>query len=48
MAILDAFGVVGGEEADGRVGIGGAKVDLATGPNIFWQNPKLRKGDFLD
>ena len=35
MAILDVFGVVGGEEADGRVGIGGAKVDLAAGPSRF-------------
>ena len=48
MAILDAFGVVGGEEADERVGIGGAKVDLEAEPNGFWQNPELRKGDFLD
>uniref|UniRef100_A0A2N9EFN8 Cytochrome P450 n=1 Tax=Fagus sylvatica TaxID=28930 RepID=A0A2N9EFN8_FAGSY len=48
MTILDAFEVVGGKEADGRVGIGGAKVDLAAGPNGFWQNPELRKGDFLD
>ena len=48
MTILDAFGVVGWEEADGRVGIGGGKVDLAMGPNGFWQNPELRKGDFLD
>jgi hypothetical protein len=33
VAIPDAFGVVGGEEADRRVGIGGAKVDLAAGPS---------------
>jgi hypothetical protein len=48
MTILDAFGVVSREEADGRVGIGGEKVDLAVGPNRFWQNPELHKGDFLD
>jgi hypothetical protein len=38
VAILDAFGVVGGEEANGRVGIGGAKVDLAA--EKFWILPK--------
>ena len=48
MTILDAFGVVGREEADGRVGIGGVKVDLTAGPNGFWQNLELHKGDFLD
>ena len=35
MAILDAFGVVGREEAGERVGIGGAKVDLAARPSGF-------------
>jgi hypothetical protein len=28
MTILDAFGVVGGEEADGRVGIGRVEIVL--------------------
>ncbi len=42
MAILNAFMVVGGEEANGRVEIGGAKVDLAT--EKFWILPKCVRG----